>query len=318
MSEVVKLAFSIAGTVIGAGFATGKELELFFVGNGLSSLLWLATSLFLMAIVSLLFWKQKKEGITSSLYKYLTPIIIGFSAASYSVMLACGGETLWESTSLPQGWGILFTYLLTILIVKTGIKSVYRFNLFATPLLLCSIIGVSFGALLLQVGLFGKQNTPCTNMLSYTGYNLLSVFPFLSSVSKETPKKLGKYAIIIGFFLVALSGILLKSVLNLHSEIISHEAIPMLTIMGILSPYFSYLYTMMLYTAILTTAVNGLYAITKSRNLLSISAPLFGLSFLGFGPLMENLYSFFGYLGIGIIGIILIESIQKSTPTKGL
>ena len=232
-------------------------------------------------------------------------------------MLSCGGEALWESFSLPGSVGILITWGITLLIVKFGIQSVYRFNLIATPILLVSMIGISFASLLLPVGLFGSQNVPFFNMLTYTGYNLLSVLPFLDALPKETSLLKGSLGIGAGFFLIAVVGVLLKAVLNLHHNTLSDEAIPMLKIMSLLSSRLSYLYIIMLYGSILTTAVNCLHAVTKGKHTFLASGLLLGIGFFGFSTLLENLYSFFGYLGIGVIFLILLEKFIKPKSKKG-
>ncbi len=310
---------SIAGTIIGAGFATGKELQVFFKSSDISSLIWLGISLILMAGVSLLFWNTKKQNLTPCrMHQWMNPIFLLFSGASCSVMFACGGEALQESFSLPYGLGILVTWGITILIVSFGISGVYRFNLIATPILIGSMIAISFASLLLPVGLFQIKNSPCINMLTYTGYNLLSVLPFLTALPKDTDIKNGRLGIVFGFLCVAFAGILLKLVLNLHTEILTDSPIPMLKIMGLLSPRLSYLYTIMLYGSILTTAVNCLYALTKGTHLFVVSGLLVGIGFFGFTTLLEQLYSFFGYLGIGIIGFMIWKNIQKPNRKKGV
>ena len=318
MSQIFNLMLSVAGTLIGAGFATGKELQLFFKSPDISSLLWLGISLFLMAVVSLLYWNRKTSGIPpSKMLRWVKPLFLMFSAGSCSVMLACGGEALYESFSIPCPLGSLITWGITLLILTFGIHGVYRFNLIATPILIGTMIAISFASLLLPAGLFGSEVSPGFPMLTYTGYNLLSVLPFLSALPEETSVKNGRYGIVAGFLLVAFAGILLKSVLNLHNAILSDEAIPMLTIMGLLSPRLSYLYTVMLYGSILTTAVNCLYALTRGKHLLTVSAVLLGIGFLGFNTLLENLYTFFGYLGIGVIILTVWESIPKPSAKKG-
>ncbi|MBO5409016.1 MAG: hypothetical protein J6A61_06445 [Clostridia bacterium] len=316
--QILKLMFSVAGTLIGAGFATGKELQLFFKSPDISSLFRLGFSLALMAAVSLLYWnRQKCECSPTRLSRWLTPLFLLFSGGSYSVMLACGGEALRESFSLACPLGILVTWGITLFILPFGIQGVYRFNLIATPILIGAMIVIGFASLLLPVGLFGTTESPTVNMLTYTGYNLLSVLPFLSALPKATNIKTGRYGMIAGFSLVAFAGILLKAVLNLHNGILAEEAIPMLKIMGLLGPHLSYLYTVMLYGSILTTAVNCLYAVTKGTHSFTVSLILLGMGFLGFSTLLEKLYSFFGYLGIGVIVLIVWDSIKNSSAKKG-
>ena len=317
-SKQLKLAFTVAGTVIGAGFATGKELLLFF-HNEPAALFSLLLSVLLMGTVSLLYFRYlknvTKKTQTSALIR---PLFILFSGASYSVMLACGGEALQESIGLFFPVGTVLTFLITIGIVRFGAQNVYRFNLIATPVLLVCMAGISLAGLLTPVGLFETSQSKSINLLIYGGYNLLSVLPVLSALSDTVEKKEGYFGIMVGFFLVAAVGLLLKGFLLRFSHFTDESAIPVLTAISKLHNNTELLYTVMLYLSVLTTAVNGLYAVTKGKNLMIWGICLLGCSFLGFSRLIETLYPFFGYLGLGITVYLIINTYGISKEPEKL
>lgn len=307
-SQVLKIAFSVAGSIIGAGFATGKELQLFFPLPDSRSLFYLSFSLGIMAIISVLYFSMQKKSVPNRFQKGFELFFFLFSGASCLVMFACGGETLKESFHLPLIVGNTVTYGLTLWIVSKGIKSVYRFNLIATPVLIVCIILISLSGFSIPAGMFGEETQPTLNMLVYTGYNLLSALPFLSAISGNTEEKHGFFGILVGYFLVLVCGLLLKSLLNLHHEAVLTAPLPLVKIVGMIHPLLSYLYTAMLYLSVLTTAVNSLYAVTRGKHTFSIGSVLLVFSFLGFTSLLESLYPVFGYFGIGIIILVIWDA----------
>lgn len=309
-SKRLKLAFTVAGTMIGAGFATGKELLLFF-GNTSFSLVSLFLAVSLIGAVSLLYFeKQKKSDVFCN--KSLTNLLFYlFSGASCTVMFACGGEALWEVTGLPFPLGTVLTGALTVGTVFFGLQNVYRFNMIATPILLICMIGISLAGLLSPAGLFGVSSSGSVNILLYSGYNLLSVLPVLGALSDSTDEKDGCFGIVLGFSLVLTTGLLMKAVLIRFASLSQNSAIPVLTVVSHLHGNLSFLYTVMLYLSVLTTAVNSFYAITKGKKTIAAGLFLLGCSFFGFSTLIELLYPLFGYLGIGVTIAIIFKGFIK-------
>ncbi len=310
----LKLAFTVAGTVIGAGFATGKELLLFF-GNDSSALLFLLLSILIMGTTSLLYFGQQKEYGSSRgssfIAKTVHTLFVLFSGASYAVMLACGGEALRESTGLFVPLGTVLTCAITLGIVAFGVQNVYRFNLIATPMLLICMAGISLAGLLSPVAMFEPSHSHSINVLLYCGYNLLSVLPLLNALHDTVEKQEGYWGIVWGFFLVTAVGLLLKALLLRFSHLVGGSSLPVLTVISHCHDHLKVLYTVMLYLSILTTAVNSLYAVAKNQSPLLVALLLLGCSFLGFSTLIETLYPFFGYLGIGVTVIIIVRALCK-------
>ena len=298
---------AVAGTVIGAGFATGKELLIFFNGNSVFYLLLMIASVILVGVTSVLyFYYAKKSGDS----KLLTAVFLAFSGGGYVIMLACGGQALYDSLNISYNFGVFITFLITMLIIRFGIEGIYKFNLFVTPIIIVSLIFISFVGLSSPV--FNNSQTPFVNSFLYAGYNILAVLPFISAIAKETDKKDGFWGITIGFVLILAAGISAKLLLNSYFSLISSESIPIFKIVSILSPYFSYIYSVVLYSAILTTAATLIYILTKGKRpkeLFLISVPLLILSFAGFTTLLEKIYTGFGYIGIIIILIIIARRI---------
>ena len=308
MKRPIQIGLAIAGTIIGAGFATGKELLVFFNGGSFFYVILMIISLVIVAVTTAIYFTgAKKSGVST----ILTIVFTSFSGGCYAIMLACGGQTLYDSVNISYQTGIIITYIVTILIIKFGIEGVYKFNAIATPLIAISLIFISFVGLSTPVfNNFSAENffSPYINAFLYAGYNILAVLPFISAISKETTKKDGFSGIAFGFLIVLLTSITIKLLLNNYFSLISRESIPILKIIGILNPYLSYIYSVVLYGAIVTTAVNLLFILTRekgTKSIFLISLPLLLISFLGFTTLLEKIYTYFGYAGIVIILVII-------------
>ena len=298
--KVILIGFSVAGTVIGAGFATGKEIMLFFPLKGI---FFLFVSLNLMLIASLLY-SYKKETKSDKIFNF---IFICFLALSFSVMLSCGGETLKEASGLPYFIGIIITYLISLLIIHFNLKGIYIFNLIVSPLMMIFTLIISVNSLTKEVF---YHTSPLLLSMSYCGYNLLSLVPFLKSLKKEEKNdKAFISGTFLGIFLVLICGIFIKLVTDKYFDIIFNSEIPMLKIALLNNNSLALLYSFLIYSAIITTAISSLLPLKEKGNIYFITFPLLLISFFGFSNLIKNIYGFFGNIGIIFIFYIIISTI---------
>lgn len=299
------IALSVAGAVIGAGFATGKEILMFFPDKGF---IYLGISLLIMFIISILYSFYEKKRITDKIFEW---IFTFFIAATFSVMLSCGGETINQTLNIPAFFGTVLTYIVCIVITRFSLKGIYIFSTVAAPLMILCIIAVSINGITLNVF---KSNSSPLLAISYCGYNLLSLLPFLKKIKndEQNDKKFIK-GTALGIFIVFICGIFIKAVIDKFFMYVSESEIPMLRIALISGNYVGYFYGILVYCAILTTAVSCLYSLNSKGNKYLISLPLLALAFIGFEKLIQNIYTLFGYIGsIFIIYILLTSIFEKS------
>lgn len=310
--KIIMIGLSVAGAVIGAGFATGKEIMLFFPQKGLWGIISILFSLFLMAVSSLLFcFRRRSENkILTIGDKIFECIFTFFVAASFSVMLSCGGETINESLGISSFIGVIFTYIICILITNFNLKGVYIFNLIASPLMIICTVIVSIKGLTAEVFF---NTSPALLSVSYCGLNLLSLIPFLKALKlRENDDKSFLGGTFFGITAVLICGIFIKLVTDKYSDILINAEIPMLKIALTNRGFIGVCYSILIYCAILTTAVSCLFALKEKGNVYIITLPLLFTAFLGFESLIKNIYGFFGYIGaVFIIYILLTVIFEK-------
>jgi len=300
------IGLSVAGTVIGAGFATGKEIMLFFPKRGVWGIISLFISVIIMATVSLLY-SYKRKTKSDKAFDF---IFTAFLAASFSVMLSCGGETINEALGLSTYFGVIITYIISIFIIHFNLKGIYIFNLIASPLMIFFTLIISINALTKQVFL---DTSPALLSISYSGYNLLSLIPFLNSLkNNENDNKVFIKGTLLGISAVLLCGIFIKLTLDTYYNIAVTSEIPMLKIASLNASILGIFHSILIYSAILTTAISSLLPLKEKGNIYLLTTPLLFISFFGFGNLIKNIYGFFGNIGIiFIIYIIIAEIFDK-------
>lgn len=302
LKKIIMIGLSVAGTVIGAGFATGKEIMLFFPLKGIA---FLFISLAVLIIVSLLYTYKKKTK-SDKIFDYIFTL---FLALSFSVMLSCGGETIKEAINISYFIGIIITYLISLLIIHFNLKGIYIFNLIASPLMIIFTLIISINSLTKEVF---YHTSPLLLSMSYCGYNLLSLVPFLKSLkNSEKNDKAFIGGTFFGILLVLICGIFIKLATDKYFDIILNSEIPMLKIALLNSKSIALIYSLLIYSAIITTAISSLLPLKEKGNIYFITFPLLLISFFGFSNLIQNIYGFFGNIGIIFIFYILISEILK-------
>lgn len=308
--KIFMTGLSVAGAVIGAGFATGKEIMLFFPEKGFWGIISLTLSLFGLVMASLLYCFKEKNKL-DRIFEYL---FLLFVAGSFSVMLSCGGEALNEVCGLPFTLGCIITYLISIFITRFDLKGIFVFNLIISPLMILTVLAVCVKALSLEVFFNASKAsaiTPDLLSVSYCGYNLLSLIPFLSALkAKEKNKKIIISGTFLGIALVLICGIFIKLTTDKFYELTIFLQLPMLKIAGVIGKSYSVLYSALIYFAILTTAVSGLFSLKEKGNIYLLTPPLLILSFFGFDSLIKSIYGIFGYTGAVFIIYIILSALK--------
>ena len=147
MKKALKTAFLYIGTMVGAGFSSGREIALFF--GGLTPLN-VALSAVFMSAFALLFLTAGKLKIVPN--GRLTRFLIFFSASISLVSMLAGGEYVMRSmTTIPLL--ALVMAILAVIVVSQGIEKIKVANAILVPLIVLSVailyfkVGASNGSL---------------------------------------------------------------------------------------------------------------------------------------------------------------------------
>ncbi len=325
----IRVAATFAGTIIGAGFASGQELLQFFVvygGIGLAGIAF-AGALFawLGCRVLELGHRLNATGYHQLLYHvcgkrvglFLDMIIATFLFSVLTIMLAGAGTVFRDSFELPFIVGVGLLALLVTLIALRGVAGITSANMITTPILSIAIIATSIYSLAyhdFQLDFIhipaNQESFPAPHWLLssmlYVSYNLVMGTTVLAPLGAVTHSRFSRQlGSILGGAILAILGCLVSIAVMLHYPSIMAEEIPMLYISSIQHCISGNVYTAMFMIAMFTTALASLYGCASKL------ATVSGLKFkycvliiivisllcsqIGFSSLINLLFPIFGY-----------------------
>ncbi|HEX7057644.1 MAG TPA: hypothetical protein VF260_10695 [Bacilli bacterium] len=332
--KIVQVAFTYIGTIVGAGFATGQEILQFFTRYG-----WLAT--FTIALASLLFvWIGTKlmlmaGEINAQSYEDLNRHLFGKTAGMLismltllmlfgitTVMLAGAGSVFREHLHLSYQLGLIFTLLISYMVIAKGINGILAVNTLVVPMMLIFTVLVvqvtlrssaAGNFLILQSDFSAKQIL--FSPFLYTAFNLALAQAVLVPIGtairdRDILKKGGIFGGIgIGVMLMAS-----HFAMSAQMPEIARFEIPMGDIIHHLGSAVRFVYIIIIYAEIFTTFIANIYGLTLqicSRSQARPRPVIVGLliiayliSQVGFKELLSTLYPLFGW--VSLIWLVMV------------
>ncbi len=287
VKNAFKTAFLISASLIGAGFASGKEIiEFFYSPFGLFGA---AVSTVCISGAVYVILKLNSRVYETYLYKWGTCL---FLVCILSVMIAGSAEVL--------SYGRYIMSAAVLLTLMFGIRGVENVSMLLCPAMILFILLFGIEAVLNN---YNSEVLPSgmPSPFLYAGYNILS-FPVLLKNSKAKPVAT---ALIVGVVMLPLI-----VVVYLASLITPYDSMPFLNATG--GGGFS---VFMLLSAMYTTAVCSAFCLkdmTGGKNISSFVCVAIALlcSFTGFGKLISSGYRTFGFAGIVMMAYMICDYVN--------
>lgn len=338
-------AFQIAavyvGTVVGAGFATGREIVEFFSRFGFFGLISILMSGYLLVLVGsklmriaarikaksyqefneYLFGKWVGRGINL----LMLVMLLGVCA----VMLSGAGAVFQEQLGLSKYLGIWLTIIMSLIVMLVGTKGIFAVNTFVVPLmisfsLLLMILSIqmpNFIHHLLYIPHVDDGWKTVLSPFSYTALNLALAEAVLVPIATEVENDWTiKWGGILGG--IALTIILVSNHFTLimlpHFE--KYE-IPMGIIMKNLASGVHWIYVLVIYGEIFTSVIGDVYGLERQLRqyimvppVISVSvifAITYFISLVHYGSLLSYLYPLFGYVSLLFLILLWIKPLSS-------
>lgn len=334
---ILNIALVYVGTIMGAGFASGREIWQFFgvfgnkgyIGIGFVGLLFIAIGVITSRLARKLSTNDMGKVIVPSGNKLLVSLVGYFMALMlFSVLVtmsAAGGALFYQQFGGSRILGGFVIVLLVILTVIGGFERVSRVFGYIMPILVCVIIATSviviFSDLPVNAAVIVIQPSPLAPnwyiaALLYISYNVLAIIPIVSTASiyAKSEKHATIGVALGGLFLGFLAFILISAMLT-EPYFSQSMDLPMLGFSNYLPKIISIVYTVVLIFAIYASATSNYYGFTTMiKNgprkklftiLIAIIGFLFGL--VGFTNVVAYMFPIQGFLGFGIILMLLIN-----------
>lgn len=337
MKNWVKIAFIYVGTVIGAGFASGREIIEFFGVYGVKGIWGIFISGLLFSLVGILLlirvYDKKIKGfdelvtkLTGKKFGFLLDTIMIFSLyTGFSVMIAGSGAIFKDELGLSNNTGILVMVVFTFVVFLFSLEGLSLINSILVPLL---IIGIVFTSIYVNIRegynfsniegavITSKGNFITSSFLYFGSNSLIIIIVFSSLYPLINDKKTAIQSGIAGGILLSVLGISILSSMLIYYNEVSNLDIPMLRICNYIGNSYRKLYAIILWIAMFTTALaNGfgfMNRISKEKYKILITAlfciTAIPLAKVGFTNLVGIIYPIFGVIGFVMMVGVLVRS----------
>lgn len=329
MRNMFKVIFVIIGTMIGAGFASGQEMYLFFFSYGIEGLIGVFISSIIIGVVisktlqvvnkykvdtykDFLTILIKKKGKMAPIINFVINLFI---LVTFFIMIAGFGAYFEQELGINSLIGSTILAILTFIIFMTSVKGVVKANELLVPLLIgfLIIIGminlkdIHFGELGNYI-IQAKEGSFILSAVLYSSYNSILLIPVLLTLKDylKDRKQILSIASISTIIISALSVIVFLLLVRVDVDITKLE-MPAVYVVSNSFKILRYVYGFIILGSIFTTTISlgTSFLQNVSRNqksytqiavIMCITSVL--VSKIGFSNLVNLLYPFFGYLGL--------------------
>lgn len=333
-----QIAAVYVGTVVGAGFATGREIVEFFTKYGVFGLagILLAGSLFMFVGTKMLILSKRIQATSyQDVMIYLFGVRFGRFVNIFmlivllgltSIMLSGAGAIFKEQLGLSVRLGVVITILLTIAVMTFGVKGLFSVNLIVVPMLI--LFSLLLGVQAFSVEAFTiipEQSSSLYKWIissfSYAAFNLTMAAPVLVPLANEINDEriLKRGGILGGLFLTIIlvsSHIALSTLSNVGSF-----DIPMAEVMKSIFYAIYFIYIAIIYGEVFTSVIGNLYGLErqissfiKVPSMVIICAILCIAAFIskiGYSSLISSLYPIFGYVCLGMLVLLIVKKVPE-------
>ena len=331
MRKSLNIAFVYIGLVIGAGFASGREIFEYFnlsSRTDFTGIIFAALGFALLAYITMdlshrLSAASFDEFIEKTAPRLAGPIklfMLGFMFCGFFVMMSACGVLFEETFSLSPKWGSIALAAVCFVIFSFDVKGLVTVNVILVPVMIAGMLFLSlssivFGSSPVFASFDAFKHNFIVSAVCYVSYNTITAGAVLVPLAANTEKRdLFRSVVFAGVTLGALI-FFVWSALNIYYDGIYASELPTMTLAEIYGSVGTFAYTAVMFMALCTTAVSHGFGILSKfrltgfcdRMLAAALLCLAALPFarLGFSGLVANLYSVFGYIGLLWTGIVV-------------
>lgn len=345
MKDIFKVVFVIIGTLIGAGFASGQEVYLFFFSYGIKGLIGIVVSSVLMGVTIYktlafvdayniknykeyleLFIKPKKQEKYLNLKNIINIVINVFILITFFIMIAGFGAYFEQEVGISNIVGSIVLAVLSFVVLMTSVKGVVKVNEILVPILIIFLVVIGILNLknipILELNKYIIRTNESNYILSgilYCSYNSILLIPVLITLKNylKTKKQIGIISFLTTIIIIVLSVMIFLLLIKVDVDITKLE-MPVVYVVSNMFKSLRIIYGFIILSSIFTTAVSLGYSFLQntSKNdksytqialVMCITSVL--VSKIGFSNLINSLYPIFGYLGL----IQILANILKKT-----
>lgn len=320
--KVLSLVFFIVASVVGAGFASGKEIATYFCRFGflaIPSIVATGVVFFVLIKHCLLISKEKENFKLSPKYMFLLYSTLAFLGGS---MLA-GNDVLGQMLHVPCL--NLITLLLAGVFVHIGDKCIKRVSFVISPIIFCCIVILLFAGLdkigtKINISIVNSPLLSFVNVAGYISFNFLLVALYLINIGKNFTENQIKLASFLSSFFIVLLILVIGFIVMFSKHNIYACDMPLIKFAFLESRVFGFVMLVVVWIGLFSSLLSCLYSmltvsqkLIKNRwlNLFVNLVIILTISQIGFVFIVNYVY-----LVAGLIGLTFVYKIIKYKRIK--
>ena len=334
MKNVFKIVFVIIGTLIGAGFASGQEIYVFFFSYGIKGFIGIIISSVVMGVLIYktlgiinkyninsykdlldILIKNKKENKYFNFKNIINLIINIFILVTFFIMIAGFGAYFEQQFGINSLVGSSILAILNFVIFLTSVKGVIKANELLVPMLIVFLVIIGFINIIdiniVKLGNYIIRTNQSNYILSaiiYASYNSILLIPVLITLKKyiNTKKQILFISLISTIIVILLATIIFLILIRVDVDITKLE-MPAVYVVSNIFKFLEIIYGFIILGSIFTTSISlgasFLQNVSKNKKSYTQIAAIMCItsiltSQIGFSNLINLLYPIFGYLGL--------------------
>ena len=334
---IFNIAFMYVGTIMGAGFASGREIWQFFgvfgskgyIGILCIGLVFMFIGLMSSKIAKILNTNDMGMLIVPGGNKAMTEFMGYFMAAILFTVLismsAAGGALFNQQFGMSRVIGGLIITLLVIATVIGGFDRVSGVFKYVMPILMVVVVSSCLMVIFMDLPKSGIEAEPTISPFTpnwfisamvYISYNVLGLVPIAGNAALNAKNdKVGTIGVVLGSGFLGMLAMILGIALFSDPGFSQTMDMPMLAYSGIIAKPLNIIYTCVMLFAIYATATSNFYGFTtklkpsKHKNMIIIVVALIGfaLGLMGFKNVIAYLFPIEGFIGFVILGMLAVN-----------
>lgn len=340
-----RIAFQVAatyvGAVMGAGFASGQEIQQFFARYHSFGLMGILVSSALFALLGWIMldlqerWRiysyseffrrlfGRKWGVRAD---YLVSVLLFMGMLA---MLSGTGALFEQYFALPRYAGIVLTAVVIALALWQRGKGVLWINTVLIPLKFAFCLGIGLIAVFFahpgEMEGYIQPSNPVVNhwavsAVLYVSFNLTLAMVVFASLGKEIHRRGAKLGAFLGGLALGAFALVIALALMRFPEVQGME-IPMVAVAGKLGNWPAFLYMVVLWLAMVTAAIGNAFSLVSrigtmgwlgyAQSILLVLVLVIPLAGIKFSHLVQIGYPIFGYIGLVFLPVLFIKWIRR-------
>ncbi|QHI71183.1 YkvI family membrane protein [Aminipila terrae] len=343
---ILEVAIMYVGTIMGAGFASGREIWQFFCVFKDKGYIGIFVIGIMFMIIGVMTSKIARTLDTNDMGRVIVPgnnpKLVEFVGYFMALMLftvlitmsSAGGALFYQQFGQSRILGGVVIICLVILTVIGGFERVSRVFRFIMPVLVIVVVSVCLMVIFMDLPKSEKQAeisiSPLTpnwflSAMQYISYNVLALVPIVATASINA--KSDKHAFIgtaVGAVFLGLLAFVLGTAMFTDMGFSQAMDMPMLGYSAKISKSVNLVYTCVLLFAIYASATSNYYGFTtkmksqKHRRLKIIVIAWLGFlcGLIGFTNVISIMFPIEGFMGFAIIAMVIINFFKVTKMEK--